>query len=86
MRRAFRALRAGADLGHFFLRDLAAAVADCQLVIAVSAQAVEQANSHLRQIGLDWPERTYLAVGSWRLAHTQDLFPDVVFHKTRESV
>ena len=29
---------------------------------------------------------TYLAEGSWRLAHTQDLFPDVVFHKTRESV
>ena len=29
---------------------------------------------------------TYLAEGSWRLSHTQDLFPDVVFHKTRESV
>jgi peptide chain release factor 3 len=29
---------------------------------------------------------TYLAEGSWRLAHTQELFPEVVFHKTRESV
>ncbi len=29
---------------------------------------------------------SYLAEGSWRLAHTQDLFPEVVFHKTRESV
>ena len=29
---------------------------------------------------------SYLAEGSWRLAHTQELFPDVVFHKTRESV
>ena len=27
---------------------------------------------------------SYLAEGSWRLAHTQELFPDVVFHKTRE--
>ena len=29
---------------------------------------------------------SYLAEGSWRLAHTQELFPEVVFHKTRESV
>ncbi len=29
---------------------------------------------------------SYLAEGSWRLAHTQELFPEVEFHKTRESV
>ncbi len=29
---------------------------------------------------------TYLADGNWRLAHTQELFPEVVFLKTRESV
>ncbi len=29
---------------------------------------------------------TYLAEGSWRLAHTQELFPEVAFDKTRESV
>lgn len=29
---------------------------------------------------------SYLAEGSWRLAHTQELFPEVVFDKTRESV
>jgi peptide chain release factor 3 len=29
---------------------------------------------------------SYLAEGSWRLAHTQELFPEVQFHKTRESV
>ena len=28
---------------------------------------------------------TYLADGNWRLAHTQELFPEVVFLKTRES-
>lgn len=29
---------------------------------------------------------SYLADGQWRLSHTMELFPDVVFHKTRESV
>ncbi|WP_028584178.1 peptide chain release factor 3 [Desulfogranum mediterraneum] len=29
---------------------------------------------------------SYLADGMWRLSHTQELFPEVVFHKTRESV
>ncbi|MGD9947366.1 MAG: peptide chain release factor 3 [Desulfobulbus sp.] len=29
---------------------------------------------------------SYLAEGSWRLAHTQELFPEIEFHKTRESV
>jgi peptide chain release factor 3 len=29
---------------------------------------------------------SYLIEGSWRLAHTQELFPEVVFHKTRELV
>ena len=29
---------------------------------------------------------SYLAEGSWRLAHTQELFPEVEFLKTRESV
>ena len=28
---------------------------------------------------------SYLAEGEWRLAHTQELFPGVVFLKTRES-
>lgn len=28
---------------------------------------------------------TYLAEGNWQLAHTQELFPEIVFHKTRES-
>ncbi|WP_028579474.1 peptide chain release factor 3 [Desulfogranum japonicum] len=27
---------------------------------------------------------SYLADGQWRLSHTMELFPDVVFHKTRE--
>ncbi|MGE4560926.1 MAG: peptide chain release factor 3 [Desulfobulbus sp.] len=29
---------------------------------------------------------SYLAEGSWRLSHTQELFPEIEFHKTRESV
>ncbi len=29
---------------------------------------------------------SYLADGMWRLSHTMEMFPDVVFHKTRESV
>ncbi|MGL4204751.1 MAG: uroporphyrinogen-III synthase [Aeromonadaceae bacterium] len=50
------------------------------LVIAVSAQAVEQANLHLRQAHLDWPERTYLAVGSttaesWRESGVSAHYP-----------
>ena len=28
---------------------------------------------------------SYLAEGEWRLSHTQELFPEVVFLKTRES-
>ncbi len=28
---------------------------------------------------------SYLADGAWRLSHTMELFPEVVFHKTRES-
>jgi peptide chain release factor 3 len=29
---------------------------------------------------------SYLAEGNWRLAHTQELFPEVEFLKTRELV
>jgi peptide chain release factor 3 len=29
---------------------------------------------------------SYLADGMWRLSHTMELFPDIVFHTTRESV
>lgn len=29
---------------------------------------------------------SYLADGMWRLSHTQELFPEVVFHKTREVI
>jgi peptide chain release factor 3 len=29
---------------------------------------------------------TYLAEGPWRLSHIQELFPEIVFHNTRESV
>ena len=46
------------------LTKLASELLQSELIIAVSAQAVEQATTHLRQADLDWPERTYLAVGS----------------------
>ena len=29
-------------------------------------------------------ELAFLADGQWRLNHTAELFPDIVFHKTRE--
>ena len=63
------------------LTELTQRLQQSDLVIAVSAQAVEQANSHLRQIGLDWPERTYLAVGSttaesWREGGVSAHYPE----------